>query len=333
MQRGFPTPFLTRRRILELHLKGVSYGEIASTTGVSKSTAHSICCKYERTGSLTARDRPARERTKVVDNVLQHIEFYKRRQPSIYLREIRRKLLDDNVCTAENVPSLATIHRAITEYLNMSRKKISSLAAESMTPSIEQYTLDFIETVSDYNINQIHWFDESSVIRTTGNRRFGHSEIGTPAVEIQRHASNATYTVNLLVSATGVDHSDVIVGPSNGLELLNFFDEAVRVTDNFGNPCLAVGDCVIMDNCGFHHARYVEQNLQRLLQARGVRLIYQPPYNPQFNACEPCFNYIKSELRSNQDFAYRFTELATANAIANITPGACRFFARECGYI
>ena len=246
MQRGFPTPYTTRRRILTLHLQGVSYAKIASTTGVSKSTVYNICSKYERTGDLAADERPLRERTKVVDNVLEHIEFYKRQQPSIYLHEIRSKLLADRVCTAESVPCLTAIHRAITEYPSMSRKTLSSLATESLTPAVEQRTLDFIDIISDYNINQIHWFDESAVIRTTGNRRFGHAEVGMPAVEIQRHASNANFTINLLVSAMGVDHSDIIAGPSNGLELLNFFDEAVRVVDNYGNPSLAVGDCVVI---------------------------------------------------------------------------------------
>ena len=44
----------------------------------------------------------------------------------------------------------------------------------------------------------MHFFDESSVIKTTGNKNYGHAPVGQSAVEIQRYASNATYTVNLL---------------------------------------------------------------------------------------------------------------------------------------
>ena len=95
--RGFPTHFSVRRH-------RASYGEIESTR-VSKSTPHNICCKYTRTGEL-GRDRQIvfRERTKVVDNVLQHIEFYKLREPSIYLHEIRRNLIADNVYTSKLFP-------------------------------------------------------------------------------------------------------------------------------------------------------------------------------------------------------------------------------------
>ena len=115
-----------------------------SIAGVSKSTTHNICCKYARTGEL-GRDRQIvfRERTKVVDNVLQHIEFYKLREPSIYLHEIRRNLIADNVCTIETVPSLRSTHQAVTKYLNMRRNKLSSVAAEPMTPANEQRVTDF----------------------------------------------------------------------------------------------------------------------------------------------------------------------------------------------
>ena len=38
----------------------------------------------------------------------------------------------------------------------------------------------------------MHFFDESSVIKTMGNRNYGDSPVDQRAVEIQRYASNAT---------------------------------------------------------------------------------------------------------------------------------------------
>ena len=101
----------------------------------------------------------------------------------------------------------------------------------------------------------MHFFDECSVIKTKGNRRYGHSQIGAPTVEIQRYASNANFTVNLLHSIFGISHVNVLNGPSNGFELLNFFADVLE------NPLLKPGDTVKMDNCGFHHARHVEPAL------------------------------------------------------------------------
>ena len=87
----------------------------------------------------------------------------------------------------------------------------------------------------------MHFFDESFVIKTTGNKNYGHAPVGQRAIEIQRYASNATYTVNLLHSIFGVDHVNILPGPSNGLEILNFFAEALQEQDIFGNPLLNKG--------------------------------------------------------------------------------------------
>ncbi|XP_002732923.1 uncharacterized protein LOC100375121 [Saccoglossus kowalevskii] len=215
----------------------------------------------------------------------------------------------------------------------MSRKKLTSVAAESRTERNEEWTLNFIDIVTNYDVEQLHWFDESSVIKTTGNRVYGHAEKGKAAVEIQRHATNANYTVNLLVSSPGIDNVDIIDGPSNGLEMVNFFEEAVRTVDAFGNPVLSQGDCVILDNCGFHHGRQVEPVLRELLRGQGVELLFQPPYSPQFNVCELCFRYLKIYLKDNEEYTYNFTELAIADALTRIGPGVCRRFAFNCAYI
>jgi len=74
----------------------------------------------------------------------------------------------------------------------------------------------------------------------------------------------------LLHSIFGIDHVNILTGPSNGLELLNFFAEALQEQDIFGNPLLKQGDLVIMDNCGFHHAHHVEPVLRNMLGLRGV---------------------------------------------------------------
>ena len=116
----------------------------------------------------------------------------------------------------------------------------------------------------------MHFFEECSVVKTSGNRHHGNSLIGQPALEVQRYASNATFTVSLLHNMYGVGHVNLLPGPSNGLELRNFFAEALWEEDMFGNPLLKDGDTVIMDNCGFYHARHVEPVLRNMLTTRGV---------------------------------------------------------------
>ncbi len=158
----------------------------------------------------------------------------------------------------------------------------------------------------------------------------GHSEIGKPAFEVQRYSSNATYTVILLVGYFGIYYYDGIEGPSNGLCLLEFFNHAIYVRDSENNPILAPND-VVMDNGGFHHEPLVEPLLRDIFAANHVMLIFQPPYSPECNVCELCFNHLKTVLRRNEKYLSKYTELAIPDAISTITPTMCRHFFRHCG--
>lgn len=152
---------------------------------------------------------------------------------------------------------------------------------ESLTDNAQQRLDEYLTVCSACDPRNMHFFDESSVIKTTGNKNYGHAPVVQSAVEIQRYASNATYTVNLPHSIFGVDHVNIlpVPGPSNGLELLNFFAEVLQEQDIFGNPLLKQGDLVIMDNCGFHHARHIGPLLRNMLGLSGVDLVFQPPYH------------------------------------------------------
>ena len=85
---------------------------------------------------------------------------------------------------------------------------------------------------------------------------------------IQRYASNANYTLNLLHSIQGVDYYNILRGASNGMEILNFFDEALAVEIADGSPILELGYCIIMDNCGFHHGHQVAPLQEHSLRTR-----------------------------------------------------------------
>ena len=112
---------------------------------------------------------------------------------------------------------------------------------------------------------------------------------------------------------------NILKGPSNGQELLLFFEEPVNLTRANGSAVLERGDTVIVDNCGFHHGHFVEPSLTTLLENCAVRLIYKPPYSPEFNPCELCFQDIKEFLRRNQRLAEEETAYAIYETCENIT--------------
>lgn len=58
-----------------------------------------------------------------------------------------------------------------------------------------------------------------------------------------------------------------------------------------------------MDNWGFHHRIITEMTLRTMLGARGVTLLFQPPYSPHFNTCEYCFHQMKEWLRQDEYYS------------------------------
>jgi transposase len=332
---GKATDTATRTSVINLYSQGHSFKEISEKIALSKSTCWSIVKTFQESGSLApkANFSPNEAAHKTTVDVLQCVEYMKRKTPTVYDREIRQQLIDNGTCTDQTVPSVRTINRIVHRDLGMSRKIVQSVPAETETARHDQTINTYFAEVMNYRPQQMHFFDEASVIKTAGNRKYGHSPIGETAVEVQRYASSATYTVNLVCGYFQVDHFDIIQGPSNALEMYNFFTAAIEETNAIGNPVFAVGDVVVMDNCGFHHHRQMEPRLRALLRRVGVSLLFQPPYSPEYNVCEYMFRAMRHRLRENPALTFDFTELAITQAICGIPDHHLPNLFRTCGYV
>ena len=333
MKQGKTTPSYVREFVLDKWLRGSQPSEIGRQLNIERRTISNIVSKWLGTGNCKGGIGGNRTRTARTDDVVYYTEFCKRQRPSILAEEIQKLLVDNLVVLPENVPSQSSVSRALTQDLGYTYKKIKAVPRESLTENIEEKLARYLAICSVANPNKMFFFDECSVIKTTGNRIYGHAALGKCAFEVQRYASNATYTVNLLHNIFGVQYVNIIPGPSNGLELLNFFDEAIEQVDIFGNPLFSPGDVVVMDNCGFHHALHVKPVLENMLALQGTALVFQPPYHPIYNTCEQCFRFLKSWLRKNTELAENQTELCIYDALSRITQEMSRNFFRHAGYI
>lgn len=326
-------PILLREEVLDMNHNGMSQRAIASELKTSRCFVQNVLADYDETGSSLAHLRDTAERKIMNPQVISCIETEKLMKPSVYVRELQDRLLLDGVVHPLDLLSKSAILKCIREDLHMTKKKIQQIPSESQRNENIQLRNDFLDVISDLDPGTIHCFDESSVVKTNFNRKYGNAPRGEPAFEIQRYASNATYTVNLLHSPFGVDFMNVLEGPSNGQELLLFFEEAANLTRADGSAVIERGDTVIMDNCGFHHGHFVEPILTALLADCGVRLLFQPPYSPEFNTCESCFHDIKEFLRRNQRLAEEETVYAIYEACENITQQKSVNYFKHCGYL
>src|SRR5260370_19274870 len=79
----------------------------------------------------------------------------------------------------------------------------------------------------------------------------------------------------------------MFAGPLNGEMFLAWVRQGLA-------PTLRTGDLVIMDNLATHKIRGVRE----AILAQGARLLYLPPYSPDFNPIHPIRSKINPILRS-----------------------------------
>jgi len=87
-------------------------------------------------------------------------------------------------------------------------------------------------------------------------------------------------------------------------------------------PTLRTGDIVILDNLATHKIRGVRD----ALAAVGARLLYLPPYSPDFNPIEPMWSKIKQTLRRHAPRTEEELLQAAKAAFQSISSADCKGF-------
>jgi transposase len=107
----------------------------------------------------------------------------------------------------------------------------------------------------------------------------------------------------------------LFAGPMNGEMFVAWVRQGLA-------PRLRPGDVVILDNLSTHKIRGVRETLQ----AAGARLLYLPPYSPDFNPIEPMWSKIKQVLRSHAPRSEDELLRAAKTAFNSISTGDCNGF-------
>ena len=101
---GKPLSTEIRRRIVDLYSRGEGPRETSPTVRVTYGGVCRIIRHYRTYGTYFPLSRGGRRNpSKLLDNVLESIEFFKLMKPSMFGREIRERLLNDGVCDEEKL--------------------------------------------------------------------------------------------------------------------------------------------------------------------------------------------------------------------------------------
>ena len=133
------------------------------------------------------------------------------------------------------------------------------------------------------------------------------------------HWKTTTFTAGLRLD--GLAAPMVLDGPMNGDAFCAYIKQVLV-------PELSPGDVVIMDNLPAHKVSGIRQTIEEA----GARLLYLPPYSPDFNPIEMAFSKLKSLLRKAAARTIDDLWQAIAKSLDDFTPNECRNYFTAAGY-
>ncbi len=140
-------------------------------------------------------------------------------------------------------------------------------------------------------------------------RRYGRAPRGERLRMSVPHGHRKTTTLIAGLRLVGIVAPFVIDCPVNR-EIFEAWIAQVLV------PSLRHGDTVIMDNLSSHKGPAV----RRMIDAAGARLLYLPPYSPDFNPIENVFAKLKALLRKAEERSVAALWDTIGQLIRRVTP-------------
>jgi transposase len=164
-------------------------------------------------------------------------------------------------------------------------------------------------------------FIDETWVKTNMTRPRGRSWRGTRLVAKVPHGHWKTTTFLAALRVSGITAPLVIDGAVNGDVFLAYVRQVLA-------PTLAAGDLVIMDNLSSHK----RVGVREAIEAVGARLIYLPPYSPDFNPIELAFSKFKWLLKGAGERTVEALWKTCGQLLEAFTETECRNYITHCGY-
>ncbi|CAA2105383.1 hypothetical protein MBUL_03165 [Methylobacterium bullatum] len=179
---------------------------------------------------------------------------------------------------------------------------------------------DWFERQPDLDPDRLVFLDETAAT-TKLARRYGRAPRGERCRIAVPHGHYKTTTITAALRATGLIAKTVFDGATNGMSFRTYVADTLA-------PVLRPGDTVILDNLNAHKVAGVRE----AIEAVGARVLYLPPYSPDFNPIEQIFAKLKALLRTAAARTADDLAIAIKDAFAAFRPDECRNSITAAGY-
>ena len=178
----------------------------------------------------------------------------------------------------------------------------------------------FIEAVQGEDFTCFKFVDETST-NLTYCRRYARAEGGQRAHQATPLHGGPNVTLVAALTPNGLQAAMTLSGAVNGDVFAAYLDQVL-------GPTLVPGDVVVLDNLPAHKVA----GLAARVEARGARLLYLPPYSPDFNPIELAFSKLKTWLRTAQARTRDALEAVIQTATEWVTEADAKNWFDHCGY-
>jgi len=272
---------------------------------------------------LTARHR--RGRKKILSGMnIQFLQGHLRHSPDLYMDEMK-DLLESRIGVEVDE---STIWRALRRS-GFTMKKLTKDALERNEVKRALFRLQYGRL---YTAEQTVFVDESSFDRRTAVRGRAWALSGQRAVRKCFFVRGRRYSLLPALSLDGIIWAKTVEGSFTKPLFMGFIAELLSRMQ----PFPARNSVIVMDNARIHKS----QDVIDMIHARGMRVMFLPPYSPDYNPIELAFSSIKAFVRrervlgredQNADDIYVYLHLF--DAAFSITAEKALGYYHRCGYV
>lgn len=199
-------------------------------------------------------------------------------------------------------------------------QKKSAHALEQDRPDILKRRRAWFDGQPDLDPARLVFIDETG-LSTKMARLRGRAPCGERCRAGIPHGHWKTTTFTGALRLTGMSAPFVYDGAMNGNVFLTYVEQMLM-------PSLSSGDVVVMDNLPAHKITGVRD----AIEAAGARLLYLPPYSPDFNPIENAFSKLKALLRAKAERTIKALWDALGDILDQFSPAECANYFRAAGY-
>lgn len=277
-----------RQKIIDVYQQeDISIRKLAQRFQVAKSFIQKLIKQYRDTGDLRPKPQGGSPPSKLNEEQLVTLKEIIESHNDATLEELCELL---EKATGIRV-SRSTMGR-ITLRLNYTVKK-TLYAAEKESERVQKKRIEFWQKIRDIPTEDLLFIDESGV-NLAMVRRNARAIIGQRARgrKPQKRGTN----VSLLAALS----FDQVVAESNIYGAVNAVTFEAFIANKLV-PKLWKNACVVLDNAKIH----LGETVRELIEKAGAKLIYLPPYSPEFSPIENFWSKVKANLRKVEPRNYK----------------------------